>query len=499
MSRPAGPPQTVKIGERSVRADERHVIEVRNPAERDEVVGTVPSFTAQDVHEVFEVASAAQERWRAFGWVGRGAFLHAAAHLVRTEADRLTRLIVRENGKLWAEAAVEVAKTADFLEYYGSFGRQPYGSLLGDAREDTYTSSRREPLGVVLLITPWNDPLLTPARKLAPALVCGNAVVLKPAMETPLIALELAWLLEAAGLPAGVLSVVPGEVAEISPALLGAPALAGLSFTGSTAVGNHLRATVAHRNLPVQTEMGGKNAALVLDTADLDVVVPCVLQGAFVQAGQRCTATSRLIVGEDRADALLAALGRGVAALRPGPGENRDSTFGPVIDDRRASDVLAHVERAQAHGVSVAAGGSRLSDGRFANGSFVAPTILDQVQPDHDVWAQEVFGPVLSVHRVEMSGADLFGEGVRLTNDSAYGLACSVFTSDLGEALAFADAAEAGQVSVNLPTSGWDVHHPFGGFADSGSAFKEQGFEALSFYTRTKTVAMHYAPPARDG
>lgn len=490
---------TVKIGERPVRADERETIEVLNPAERDELVGAVPALTAQDVDEVFAVAEAAQKRWRALGWVGRGAVLHAAAHLVRSESERLTRLIVRENGKLWLEAAVEVAKTADFLEYYGSFGRQPFGSLLGDARADTYTSSRREPLGVVLLITPWNDPLLTPARKLAPALVCGNAVVLKPAIETPLIALVLAELLEAAGLPPGVLSVVPGEVAQVSPALLAAPALAGLSFTGSTAVGNHIRATVAHRNLPVQTEMGGKNAALVLDSADLDVVVQCLLQGAFVQAGQRCTATSRVIVGADRADALLTALARGVAGLTPGPGEDRGSTFGPVIDDRRSSEVLAHVDRAQAQGVSIATGGSRLLEGRLARGAFVAPTILDRVKPDHDVWRQEVFGPVLAVHRIETSGADLFDEGVRLANDSAYGLACSVFTRDLGEALAFADVAEAGQVSVNLPTSGWDVHHPFGGFADSGSAFKEQGHEALSFYTRTKTVAMHYAPPARSG
>jgi len=184
--------------------------------------------------------------------------LHAAAQLVRSDSERLTRLIVRENGKLWGEAAVEVAKTADFLEYYASFGRQPFGSLLGDGRPDTQTSSRREPLGVVLLITPWNDPLLTPARKLAPALICGNAAVLKPALEAPLIALALAEVLHAAGLPAGALSVVPGEVWEISDALLSAPALAAVSFTGSTTVGNHLRAALAARNLPVRPRWAGR-------------------------------------------------------------------------------------------------------------------------------------------------------------------------------------------------------------------------------------------------
>lgn len=499
MTQPAVDHPEVRIGERLVRTDERRPIEVRNPADLDQVVGTVPALTAGDVRQVFEAAVSTQTAWRELGWVGRGVVLHAAAQLVRSDSERLTRLVVRENGKLWAEAAVEVAKTADFLEYYGSFGRQPFGSLLGDGRPHTLTSSRREPLGVVLLITPWNDPLLTPARKLAPALVCGNAAVLKPAMETPLIALALADLIQAAGLPPGVLSVVPGEVAEISDALLSAPALAAVSFTGSTAVGNHIRAALAHRNVPVQTEMGGKNAAVVLDSADLDVVVSCVLQGAFVQAGQRCTATSRLIVGEERADAVLAALGQVVAGLRPGPGEDRTSTFGPVIDARRSSEVLAHVDTAQAQGASVAAGGHGLVEGRLARGAFVAPTVLDQVSPDQDVWQREVFGPVLSAHRVPASGRELFDEAVRLTNDSAYGLASSVFTTDLGEALAFADAAETGQVSVNLPTSGWDVHHPFGGFADSGSAFKEQGQEAVSFYTRTKTVAMHYAPPTAAG
>lgn len=480
----------VRFGERLIDAADRPGIDVTNPADLADTVGTVPALTPDDVAQAFALAATAQPGWRNLGWIARGEVLFRAAAEIRSRADELTALIVRENGKLWAEAAGEVGKAAEFFEYYAGFGRQPYGELLSDLRPDTWTLAQREPLGVVLLITPWNDPLLTPARKLAPALISGNSVIIKPAMDTPLIAIAMAEALRGAGLPDGVLTVVTGQVADISEALLAAPELAAVSFTGSTAVGNSLRASLASRNIPLQTEMGGKNAAVVTDSADLELTVAGLVSAAFAQAGQRCTATSRLIVSEGIADRLLAALKSAIRALQPGPGADRASTFGPVINPARSAQVLDYVSKGTAEGASVIAGGEALLDGELAKGVFVAPTILLGVGEHDTVWREEIFGPVLAVHRPKLEGPEFLREAVRITNDSSYGLSASIYTSDLGEAMAFANAVDTGQVAVNLPTSGWDVHHPFGGFADSGSAFKEQGREALTFYSRVKTVAV---------
>lgn len=485
----------VRIGDREIDPNKRPAIDVYNPADLREVIDSVPALSADDIADAYAAAATAQHAWDRQGLLARASILYGAANLIRSEADRLTRLIVHENGKLWAEATVEVAKTADFFEYYASFGRQAYGSLLPDARANTQTSFRREPIGVVLLITPWNDPLLTPARKLAPALISGNAAVLKPSTDTPLIALALTDLLLRAGLPSGVLTVVTGRGSEISQALLEAPELRAVSFTGSTSIGNQLRAALANRSVRVQTEMGGKNAGVVFDSADLDSVVDTVTQAAFAQAGQRCTATSRLVVSAGMADDVVDALRASINRFKPGPGLDRSSTFGPVINARQSSEILDYVATARNQGATVVTGGDSLTEGALVHGAFVAPTILDNVAIDHTVWKEEIFGPVLSVHRLDARGSDFYDAAVQLTNGSRYGLSASIFTNDLGQALQFAEDANTGQVSVNLPTSGWDVHHPFGGFADSGSAFKEQGEAALTFYTRTKTVAIHYAVP----
>jgi aldehyde dehydrogenase (NAD+) len=469
----------------------RPAIEVLDPAHLDDVVGHVPAMTPSDVAAAYRDAAKAVADWRARGPLGRSAVLARAAALLRDESEALTRLLVRENGKLWAEASVEVAKTADFLDYYAGFGRQPTGVTLADGRPHTLTSVRHEPLGVVLLITPWNDPLLTPARKIAPALFCGNTLLLKPAPDTPLIALALADVLVRAGLPDDVLTVVTGHTDEIGDALIEAPELAALSFTGSTAVGHQLRARLASRTVRVQTEMGGKNAAVVFAGADLDDVVQVLVQAGFAQAGQRCTATSRVVVADDRADELVERLASAVEQLVPGPGLEPDSSVGALINRPHRDRVHDFVTQATREGARVVTGGSVVASGDRQDGCFYAPTVVDHVQPEHTVWREEVFGPVVAVHRVTATtGEEFFEQALALVNDSVYGLAASAFTPDLGEALRFADGVQTGQVSVNLPTSGWDVHHPFGGFGESGSAFKEQGAEALHFYSRTKTVAI---------
>ncbi len=464
-----------------------HTVQVRDPADQRSVVGEVPAMTAAEVAAAYGRARAGFRTWRAAGPLDRAAVLSRCAILVRENADDGAVTLVRENGKTLAEARTEVAKTADFFEYYASFARQPWGEILADARPGSQASARVEPVGVVLAITPWNDPLLTPARKLAPALIAGNAVLLKPASQTPGIAQWLARRLAAAGLPAGVLSVVTGYNREISPVLLGHEELDAVTFTGSTEVGTMLRGALATRNVRLQAEMGGKNASVVLADADLELAADTVAAATFAQAGQRCTATSRLIVESPAAPALLDLLRQRAGGYVLGPGLDPATTMGPLAMAAHRDEVLAHIDRARAEGAGIVAGGGKPAAEALKYGCYVEPTIVT-VGPGLSLWRDEVFGPVLAV-----TPADGFDEAVGLANDSGYGLSAALFTTSLRAAYEFTDRAEAGQVSVNLPTSGWDVHHPFGGFRDSGSPFKEQGSPGLRFYTRIKTTAVRFA------
>lgn len=471
------------VGGEFVASSNGETVDVFNPARPDEVVGNVPAITLDDLAATFAAANQGAQVWRRTGSLVRGAVLLRAAQLIRAKKDELVDLIVTEMGKTTAEATGEVTKTAEFFDYYGAMGRDEFGQFLPDARPETFAARIVEPLGVVLLITPWNDPLLTPARKLAPALIAGNAAIIKPAMDTPLITLELAAILHEAGLPAGVLGTVTGRLSEIGDALLDNESLKAVSFTGSTAVGKGLQTRFAGRGVRVQTEMGGKNALVVLDDADLDLAVPTIIAGAFAQAGQRCTATSRLIVQRGVAVQVRDRVAEAVRALRVGPGNAAGVDVGPVVDESSQKSVREHVSRAVDQGAEVLA--RRDLEGAAAEqGHFVEPTFL-RVDFDNDIWRDEVFGPVLAMVEV-----DTLSEAVSLVNDSAYGLSSSIFTRDLGDAFEFLHAVETGQVSVNQPTSGWDIHHPFGGFKDSGSGFKEQGHDTLTFYTRVKTAAI---------
>ncbi len=463
------------------------VLEVRDPADLRSVVAEVPAMSAGEVAAAYQRARAGFGVWRQAGPLDRAAVLAGCAALIRSRAEEGAVTLVRENGKTLAEARVEVTKAADFLDYYASFARQPWGEILADARGGTQTTARSEPVGVVLAITPWNDPLLTPARKLGPALIAGNAVVLKPSRQTPMIAGWLAGLLAEAGLPGGVLGVVTGRDRDISEALLRHPDLDALTFTGSTATGNFLRRALSERNVRLQTETGGKNASVVLADADLELAAATVAAAAFAQAGQRCTATSRLIVDSGVAPALLDLLRGQVGACVLGPGLDPATTLGPLATPEHRDGVLGHIERARAEGAEVITGGGRPAAEARRHGGDVEPTLLS-VKPGQSMWRDEVFGPVLAV-----CPATGFDEAVGLANDCDYGLSAAVFTTSLRQAYEFIDRAEAGQVSVNLPTSGWDVHHPFGGFRDSGSPFKEQGAPGLRFYTRIKTAAVRFA------
>lgn len=464
---------------------DREFIDVRDPADVSSVIARVPALAGSDAESVYLGARRGFEQWRRTNAIERGAVLTRCAAILRERSETIATDLVREMGKTLAEARGEVGKAADFFDYYGGLGRQPFGYLLHDLRPGTTASVRYQPIGVVLAITPWNDPLLTPARKLAPALAAGNSVVLKPASETPLVALHLAEALVDGGLPPAALTTAVGRGAELSPPLLANTALAAVTFTGSTDVGLGIQRALAGRNLRVQTEMGGKNASVVLADADLDLASATIAAAAFGQGGQRCTATSRVIADHAVAGELTARLVDAAAAIRLGPGLEPDTTLGPLVSPAHRDSVLEHVGRAVDEGAEIGAGGKAPAGSRYASGCWVEPTVVAGVTPDMRIWRDEIFGPVIAVHEI-----DGFDEAVAATNDSAYGLSAAIFTRSLEYATRFFDLAEAGQVAVNLPTSGWDVHHPFGGFRDSGSAFKEQGFEALGFYRRVKTCAV---------
>lgn len=456
-----------------------------DPANTERVIATTPACGPADAERALAAAADAFPAWRGLGALGRGAILLRAAAILRERADEVAILIARENGKTLAEAKAEVGASADFLEYYGGLGRLPWGALLAHPNPAVEVRTVEEPLGVVVAIGPWNDPLLTPARKLCPALIAGNTVVLKAAGDTPLAALELAQALDEAGLPAGVLNVITGSAKDVSESLLHGPAVAAVTFTGSNAVGARIAAELADRPVRFQGELGGKNATVVLADADLDRAVATIVAAGFAQAGQRCTATSRIIVAREVAAELATRLATAADGLRVGSPLDLDTQMGPLASAEQLEGVMGAVEVAAREGADRLAGGVRLEDDGKDRGYFVAPTVFGAVEPEMELWRKEIFGPVLALREV----ADT-EEAIAAVNDSDFGLAAAVFTNDLAAARAFADGVEVGQVGVNLPTSGWPPHVPFGGFGASGSGFKEQGLEGLRFYLRTKTVAV---------
>lgn len=457
-----------------------------NPANDADTLGTIRLVDAGRASATVDAAAAAFPEWRQTPLIERGVILSRAADLLRERREGIAADITRENGKTLTEARIEVTKSADFLSFYAGFGRMSYGDLLDDTRPLTSVTSRREPIGVIVAIAPWNDPMLTPARKLSPALITGNTVVAKPSVQTPIALQHFVRALDDAGLPAGVLNTVHADNSVISQAVLSDPRVAGVTVTGSTATGFMLQRLLAGRSVRFQAEMGGKNPAVVLPDADLDLAIRTIAAAGFAQAGQRCTATSRVIVHRDILDEVLERLVEAANSYTPGPGHLPASTMGPLINRAHQSSVVEHIDRARAEGATIAAGGSASQSGDNASGCFVNATVISGVTADMSIWRDEVFGPVLAVTAV-----DDLTSAIAAANDTAYGLSASIFTSSLGAAHRFIDEADAGQVSVNLPTSGWDVHQPFGGFKNSGSAFKEQGIEGLRFYARTKTAAVH--------
>ncbi|HXC77233.1 MAG TPA: aldehyde dehydrogenase family protein [Candidatus Acidoferrum sp.] len=476
-----------RIGDQVEAGTAEDVIDL-NPSDQRQQVAEGRFMSEEQVRRAVSAAASAATTWAIVSAVERGAVLVRAAAELRTDVERLSRIIAVENGKTIAEGRLEVLKSADFFEYFGLSGRLPQSYVLSDARPNTVSRTLREPLGVVTAICPWNDPLLTPARKLAPALASGNAVLFKASEHTPLIARELIELLHRAGLPSGACTQIACTHEVLQREVLAAEVVRAVSFTGSTAVGRELRLRTAARNVRLQTEMGGKNAALVLADADLGLAVAAIVKAAFGQAGQRCTATSRVVVVRSVADDFVARLVEAIEGLQVGSSIDPNTDMGPTVSAEQQRNVAKYVDEASTEGLTIRTGGAAPSSAELRHGCFFAPTLILGARSTNKVWREEVFGPVLALQTV-----DLVDEAIAAANDSEYGLAASVFTQSLAMSEQAIQCLNVGQVAINLPTAGWDVHIPFGGFKESGSYPKEQGRDALSFYSRTKSASIRYA------
>ncbi|WP_255954619.1 aldehyde dehydrogenase family protein [Streptomyces odontomachi] len=473
------------IADRWCDADSGRTQENRNPADLTEVVSHSAESGATDVQAAVEAARSGSAAWQALGPVRRGEIVMRAARLVGERRQEFAETITREQGKLLREALGEVDRTVALLEYTAGEGRRLGGATLPADDPRTVALTRRDPIGVVGLITPWNFPLAIPAWKVAPALLSGCPAILKPSPLTPQTAALLVECFVAAGAVGGVLNLVHGG-REVGEALVKDPAVAGISFTGSVEVGRAIHTAGAPRFLRTQLEMGGKNAALVLADADLDQAADAIVSGAFGQAGQRCSATSRVVVDRTVHDALVSRLTERAAALRVGGGMDPEARLGPVVSAERLQACLAGVRQATAEGAVVATGGQRLTDG-LPEGYFMAPTVLDGVRSDSHIAQEEIFGPVLSV--IECDGLD---DGLRIVNSVRYGMAAAIFTRDTSLALAALDRVEAGMLHVNRPGVGAYPHMPHVGVKESQYGPAECSLQVWDFYTQWRTACISY-------
>ncbi|WP_254274576.1 aldehyde dehydrogenase family protein [Haloarcula marina] len=475
------------IGGEWVASGSGNTTATRNPADNRETLGTVQESTSEDAIQAVEAAVAAQQDWRATPGPSRGAVLREVAQLLEARKPDLTETLVREEGKTRAEAAGEVQRAIDIFYYYASKAADLNGEVKASSSRDATLRTKVEPLGVVTAITPWNYPIAIPAWKVAPALAAGNVVVLKPASMAGAIAHDFARCLDDAGVPDGVFNVVTGSGSTVGDALVTDKRVDAVSFTGSEHVGNIVYQNAAPDQKRVQLEMGGKNPTVISDSADIDEAATIVGTGAFGTTGQSCTACSRAIVHEDVFDEFVATITNYAETLAVGPGVD-DPDMGPQASETELESTLNYIEIGKREGATLETGGERLTEGDYAEGYFVEPTVFSDVEPDMRIAQEEIFGPVLAVIPV----AD-FDEALDVANGVEQGLSASVVTDDLTEAHRFVDEIEAGVAKVNEKTTGLELHVPFGGMkASSSETYREQGDAGLNFYTITKTVYLNY-------
>jgi len=462
--------------------------ENRNPADRDDIIGCFPRSGPDDVARAVASAQRGFAHWSKTPAPVRGEVLHRVGDLLVERKDTIARAMTREMGKVLAETRGDVQEGIDTAHYAHTEGRRLFGRTVPSELRNKWAMSFRRPIGVAGLITPFNFPLAIPTWKMFPALLCGNAVIFKPAEDVPHTAHLLVELLLEAGLPPEVVQLVHGEGSVVGRAMVEHPDVPVISFTGSTETGAIIGATCGRMHKRLSLEMGGKNAMIVMDDADLDLALEGVLWGAFGTTGQRCTATSRLIVHERVHDRLLQMLCDRAARLRLGPGLDERTDVGPLINEGALQKVEYYVGVARQDGARVLIGGERATGAGLERGWFYQPTVVAGVAPGMRVEQQEIFGPVLAV--IKVASLD---EAIRVNNDVPYGLSSSLYTRDVNAAFRAMGELDTGITYVNAPTIGAEAHLPFGGVKQTGNGHREGGWEVYDFYSETKVVYVDFS------
>jgi len=475
------------IGGEWVDAGSGETFESLSPA-TGELIGTFPKSGAEDVERAVAAAKAAYEEWRLVPAPKRGEILFRFGRLVQEEKDDLTDLMTREMGKVKAEAGGDVQEAIDMSFYMGGEGRRLFGQTTPSELPDKFQMSVRLPIGVVGVITPWNFPIAIPSWKITPALVCGNTVVFKPATDTPLLGERFVELLAEAGVPAGVVNVVHGGGGAVGDALVRHPDVPVITLTGSRETGVTVMRNAADNLKRVHLELGGKNAILVMDDADLDLAVDGIVWSAFGTSGQRCTAASRVIVHRAVYDELRRRLVDRAEAMRLGPGWEDDTDVGPVINAGALEKIHSYTGIGQDEGATLLTGGEPATDGDLAKGHYYRPTIFGDVEPGMRIAQEEIFGPTTALIPV-----DSFDEAIRAANGVRYGLSSSIFTRDVNKAFRAMRDLDTGITYINAGTIGAEVHLPFGGTKDTGNGHREAGQAALDVFTEWKSVYVDYS------
>ena len=462
--------------------------ENRNPADWDELIGTFPDSNSDDVNKAVSAANESYKEWSLVPAPIRGNMIQRAGDILVARKEEIAELMTREMGKVLIETRGDTQEGIDTAFYSASEGRRMFGHTAPSELRDKINMVIRRSVGTAGIISPWNFPLAIPTWKIFPALTAGNTVVFKPASDTPATATVFVEVLLEAGIPPGVINIVHGGGSSVGVPIVEHPDIKIISFTGSSAVGKLIASSGGRELKRVSLELGGKNAQIVMDDADIDLAVEGVLWGAFGTTGQRCTATSRLIVQEGIYDKMLGQLLDRVDALKLGNGLDETVEVGPIVNEAQRKSVHEYVEIGKAEGAKLSIGGEFASSGELDKGWFYKPTLFEDVEPEMRIAKEEIFGPVLSVLKFKT-----FDEAIDICNNVDYGLSSSIFTKNVNHAFKAIQDIEAGITYVNGPTIGAECHMPFGGCKDTGNGHREGGSSAFDFFTEEKTVYIDFS------